>query len=254
LFSGTRGLSRRTSAGDIVRSILELHGVFVNYGKVEAVRGVSLALEERKIFALMGANGAGKSTILKAIIGLEALSGGKIHFAGQDVTGKTTPEMVRRGIALCPEGRRIFPEMSVLKNLLSGAYLRKNRGEINQQLREIFEYFPILSERRQQMGGRLSGGEQQMLAIGRALMAGPRLLLLDEPSLGLAPLLVQEVGAIISNILDRGVSIILAEQNALWSLEVAKYGYVLENGRISMEGSYESLLGNDYIREAYLGG
>jgi branched-chain amino acid transport system ATP-binding protein len=234
--------------------ILELQDLFVNYGKIEAVRGVDLSLEEGKIIALMGANGAGKSSILKAIIGLKRTSRGEIIFAGENVNEKSTPEMVRMGVAMCPEGRKIFPRMSVMKNLMCGAYLRKSKEEINRQVEEVFDHFPILDERRRQMGGQLSGGEQQMLAIGRALMAGPRLLLLDEPSLGLAPLLIQEVGSIIKGILERGVSIVLAEQNALWALRLAGYGFVLENGKIVAYGTYEELVGDKRIKEAYLGG
>ena len=234
--------------------IIELQNISVNYGKIQAVRGISLALDDGRIVALMGSNGAGKSTILKAIIGLKELSKGEILFAGHKVSGKSTPEMVRMGVALCPEGRRIFPEMTVVKNLIVGAYLRRDETEIKHQLEEIYEHFPILSERRRQRGGSLSGGEQQMLAIGRALMAGPKLLLLDEPSLGLAPLMVQEVGSIIKNILKRGIAIILAEQNALWSLELSQYGFVMENGKIVMQGSYEELIKSNYIMEAYLGG
>lgn len=234
--------------------IIELRDIYVNYGKIQAVRGVSFELDDGSIVALMGSNGAGKSTILKAIIGLKELSKGEILFAGNKVSGKSTPEMVRMGVALCPEGRRIFPEMTVMKNLIVGAYLRKDEAEIKRQLEEIYEHFPILGERRYQRGGSLSGGEQQMLAIGRALMAGPKLLLLDEPSLGLAPLMVQEVDTIIKNILGRGMSIILAEQNALWSLELSQYGFIMETGKIVMQGSYEELVKNNYIMEAYLGG
>lgn len=234
--------------------IIELRDIHVNYGKIQAVRGVSFELDDGSIVALMGSNGAGKSTILKAIIGLKELSKGEILFAGNKVSGKSTPEMVRMGVALCPEGRRIFPEMTVMKNLIVGAYLRKDEAEIKRQLEEIYEHFPILGERRYQRGGSLSGGEQQMLAIGRALMAGPKLLLLDEPSLGLAPLMVQEVDTIIKNILERGMSIILAEQNALWSLELSQYGFIMETGKIVMQGSYEELVKNNYIMEAYLGG
>jgi branched-chain amino acid transport system ATP-binding protein len=234
--------------------IIELRDIHVNYGKIQAVRGVSFELDDGSIVALMGSNGAGKSTILKAIIGLKELSKGEILFAGNQVSGKSTPEMVRMGVALCPEGRRIFPEMTVMKNLIVGAYLRKDEAEIKRQLEEIYEHFPILGERRYQRGGSLSGGEQQMLAIGRALMAGPKLLLLDEPSLGLAPLMVQEVDTIIKNILGRGMSIILAEQNALWSLELSQYGFIMETGKIVMQGSYEELVKNNYIMEAYLGG
>jgi branched-chain amino acid transport system ATP-binding protein len=237
-----------------VAAIIELHDIHVNYGKIQAVRDVSFGLEDGRIVALMGSNGAGKSTILKSIIGLKDVSKGEILFGGKKVSGKSTPEMVRMGVALCPEGRRIFPEMTVMKNLTVGAYLRKDEAEIKRQLDEIYKHFPILSERRKQRGGSLSGGEQQMLAIGRALMAGPKLLLLDEPSLGLAPLMVQEVGTIIKDILKRGMSIILAEQNALWSLEVSQYGFVMETGKIVMQGSYEELTKDNYIMEAYLGG
>lgn len=245
---------KRTLVEDTLKSIVELRDVYINYLKVEAVQGVSLAVEQGNIIALMGANGAGKSTILKAIIGLKGVGRGEIFFDGENVTGKKAHEMVKGGVALCPEGRRIFTEMSVVKNLITGAYLRKDKKKVRRQLAEIYEYFPILGRRRSQLGGKLSGGEQQMLAIGRALMADPKLLLLDEPSLGLAPILVQEVGTIVKNILGRGVSIILAEQNALWALELTGYGFVLENGKITVDGTYEKLVGNDYIREAYLGG
>ena len=235
-------------------AIIELHDIHVSYGKVRAVRGVSFQLDDGSIIALMGSNGAGKSTILKSIIGLKELSGGEILFAGNRVSGKSTPEMVHMGVALCPEGRRIFPEMTVMKNLTVGAYLRRDEAEIKRQREEIYEHFPILGERRHQRGGSLSGGEQQMLAIGRALMAGPKLLLLDEPSLGLAPLMVEQVGTIITNIMKRGMSIILAEQNALWSLALSQFGFVMENGKIVMQGSYEELVKDNYILEAYLGG
>jgi len=245
---------KRILVEDTLKSIVELRDVYINYLKVEAVQGVSLAVEQENIIALMGANGAGKSTILKAIIGLKGVGRGEIFFDGENVTGKKAHEMVKGGVALCPEGRRIFTEMSVVKNLITGAYLRKDKKKVRRQLAEIYEYFPILGKRRSQLGGKLSGGEQQMLAIGRALMADPKLLLLDEPSLGLAPILVQEVGTIVKNILGRGVSIILAEQNALWALELTGYGFVLENGKITVDGTYEKLVGNDYIRDAYLGG
>jgi branched-chain amino acid transport system ATP-binding protein len=239
---------------DRVADIIELRDIHVNYGKIQAVRGLSFGLEEGRIIALMGSNGAGKSTILKSIIGLKELSGGEILFEGSRVSGKSTPEMVRLGVALCPEGRRIFPAMTVTKNLTVGAYLRKDEAEIKRQREEIYELFPILGERRHQRGGSLSGGEQQMLAIGRALMAGPKLLLLDEPSLGLAPLMVEQVGTIITSIMKRGMSIILAEQNALWSLALSQFGFVMENGKIVMQGSYEELVKDNYIMEAYLGG
>lgn len=234
--------------------IFELQDIYVNYGKIEAVKGVSLSLEEGKIIALLGPNGAGKSSILKTIIGLEKITSGGIYFDGKDVSGKMTPEMVRMGVAMSPEGRKIFPEMSTMKNLMTGAYLQKNKTDIRRQLEEVFEHFPILKARRQQLAGKLSGGEQQMLAIGRALMARPKVLLLDEPSLGLAPLVIAELGTIIKNISERGVSIILAEQNALWALKLARYGFVLETGKIVTHGSYEELAGNKQIKEAYLAG
>jgi branched-chain amino acid transport system ATP-binding protein len=237
----------------IVKSLLELRDTWVKYGKVEAVRGINFSLETGEIIALIGANGAGKSTILKAIIRLEPLARGEIIFDGENIAGKQTPDMVRRGVLLCPEGRRIFARLSVMKNLLVGAYLNKDKAEIKRNLEEIFQAFPILRERSAQAGGSLSGGEQQMLAIGRALMARPRLLMLDEPSLGLAPIVVQEVGLIVKSIFKRGVSIILAEQNALWALEVAEQGCVVENGKIVFRGTYDELTKNDLIREAYLG-
>jgi branched-chain amino acid transport system ATP-binding protein len=237
-----------------LKSFLELRDVFLNYGKIEALRGVSIALEQGKIIALVGLNGAGKSTVLKSIMGLEQINSGEILFAGEKINGKHTPEIVRMGVAICPEGRRVFPDMGIMRNLMAGAYLRKDHDGVKRQLNEVFEFFPILNERQHQRAGKLSGGEQQMLAIGRALMAGPRLLLMDEPTLGLAPLVVEELSTIIKNILERGVSIILAEQNARWALELAQYGFVLENGKIIKQGSYEELLSDMNIRQIYMGG
>jgi len=234
--------------------VLELDGLEVRYGAIPAVRGVSLAVEEGEVLALVGANGAGKSTTLKAVIGLVQPSAGQIRLGGASTGGRPTAEIVRAGVALCPEGRRVFPELTVLKNLLAGAYARRDRRGVEADLEEVFRYLPVLRARRRQLAGSLSGGEQQMLAIARALMARPRILLLDEPTLGLAPLLVQEIARLVRDIRARGVAILLAEQNAFWALQLADRALGLETGRPALGGPARDLLRNPYVQKAYLGG
>jgi branched-chain amino acid transport system ATP-binding protein len=234
--------------------LLELVNVNVNYGQTQALKDISLSAKEGSIVALVGPNAAGKTTTLKAITGLKPITSGEIHLRGQRIDHLDTSEVIRRGIALSPEGRRVFPELTVLENLRLGAYLRNNRQEIRQDVERVYGYFPVLKMRARQISGTLSGGEQQMLAIGRALMAKPSYLLLDEPSLGLAPLVVKSIAVIIKQINGAGVSIILVEQNARMALRLAEYAYVLESGQMALEGRAEELLHNDYVRKAYLGG
>ncbi|HPK19335.1 MAG TPA: ABC transporter ATP-binding protein, partial [Syntrophales bacterium] len=208
---------------------------------------------EEKVVTLVGANGAGKSTLLRAVSGLVPVSGGKIRYAGRDILGIPSHRIAREGIAMSPEGRRVFVNLSVYENLLMGAYCRDDRKEIDRDIEWIFETFPRLLERRDQPAATLSGGEQQMLALGRALMSRPRLLLLDEPSLGLAPLLIREVFRVITKIHQEGTTILLIEQNAMAALHVADYGYVLETGEIVLEGTGKDLLGDERVKKAYLG-
>jgi len=234
--------------------LLELVNVNVNYGQTQALKDISLSAKEGSIVALVGPNAAGKTTTLKAITGLKPITSGEIHLRGQRIDHLYTSEVIRRGIALSPEGRRVFPELTVLENLRLGAYLRNNRQEIRQDVERVYGYFPVLKMRARQISGTLSGGEQQVLAIGRALMAKPSYLLLDEPSLGLAPLVVKSIAVIIKQINGAGVSIILVEQNARMALRLAEYAYVLESGQMALEGRAEELLHNDYVRKAYLGG
>jgi len=226
----------------------------VFYERVEALKGISIEVESGAIVTLIGANGAGKSTTLRAISGLIGVASGEIFFAGRRIDGLSPQEIVRTGIAHVPEGRRVFPYMTVRENLMMGAFRRKDREGIRGDLEGVFEHFPVLKERRSQSAGSLSGGEQQMLAIGRALMSKPRLLLLDEPSLGLAPLMVKEVGRIIAGINERKVGIILVEQNAQMALRLAHKGYVLETGSIALQGKASELIDNEHVRKAYLGG
>jgi len=235
-------------------NLLEVKNIIIHYGKVKAVKGVSMVLAEKSIVSLIGSNGAGKTTILRAIIGLKKPTTGEIWFARDRIDGRTPQEIAKMGIAYCLEGRRLFPLMTVYENLEMGAYLRKDKKEIKSDIDEVFKLFPILKERERQQAGTLSGGQQQMLAIGRALMTKPKLLLLDEPSLGLAPLIVQEIGLIIQDINRRGVSVLLVEQNSKLALRMAQRVYVLEVGAISLEGDCEELLKNDHVKRAYLGG
>jgi branched-chain amino acid transport system ATP-binding protein len=236
--------------------LLELEDVRVHYGRVEALRGVSLTVDSGEVVALIGANGAGKTTTLKTISGVRPLTSGRIRFEGGDVARLPAHERVRRGISQAPEGRRIFPGMTVLENLVMGAYARGSgrRAALGPDLERVFGLFPRLADRREQAGGTLSGGEQQMLAIGRALMARPTLLLLDEPSMGLAPRLVSQIFAIVSEINAQGTTVLLVEQNAAQALQRAGRAYVLETGRVVKSGPAVELLGDDAVRRAYLGG
>jgi branched-chain amino acid transport system ATP-binding protein len=234
--------------------LLEVRDLNVYYGAIHALQGISFSVEEGEIIALIGANGAGKSTTLKTISGLLRPRSGSITLRGESLIDLPAEEIVRRGVIHVPEGRRIFAPLTVQENLEMGAYTRTDPAEIRQSMERVFRSFPRLKERLTQLGGTLSGGEQQMLAIGRGLMARPRLLLLDEPSMGLAPILVEEIFSIIREINAQGVSILLVEQNALMALSVATRGYVLETGRIVLTGSGEELLHNPQVIEAYLGG
>ena len=231
--------------------ILKISDLKVNYGGIEAVKGISFDVPEGEIVTLIGSNGAGKSSTLRTIAGLVKPAGGTISLQGEDITGKDPTAIVTKGVTLVPEGRRIFPYMTVLENLKIGAYLRKD--DLTDDLNWVFELFPRLKERSWQAGGTLSGGEQQMLAVGRALMSRPRVLMMDEPSLGLAPLVVRDIFGIIQEINKQGVTILLIEQNANMALKIADIGYVLETGRITLTGTGSELLANDAVKEAYLG-
>ncbi|HEX2241005.1 MAG TPA: ABC transporter ATP-binding protein [Actinomycetota bacterium] len=236
----------------MAEALLELKDVTVNYGGIEAVRGISLNVNEGELVTLIGGNGAGKSTTLKTISGVKRASGGDITFAGQRIDNMPAHEIVELGLSHVPEGRHIFPRMSVRENLTMGAYARRGQSPTDDYDR-IFELFPVLKEREKQMGGTLSGGEQQMLAVGRALMSHPRLLMLDEPSMGLAPLFVEKIFDLLRVIHEQGTTILLVEQNAQLALQLADRGYVLETGEIVLADDAKKLLGNDEVRKAYLG-
>lgn len=234
--------------------LLNVKGITVYYYKVPAIRDISVEVEEGSIVTLIGSNGAGKTTTLRTISGLKHPATGEIWFEGQRID-KLAPEKInRQGIAQVPEGRRIFPQMTVMENLLMGAFLRNDKDGISRDLEMVFKHFPILKERQKQYGSTLSGGEQQMLAMGRALMSNPKLLLLDEPSLGLSPILVMEIAKIIRNIHQEGRTIVLVEQNARLALSLAQYGYVLETGSIVLKGDTKDLRENEDVKKAYLGG
>ncbi|ABP55580.1 ABC transporter ATP-binding protein [Salinispora tropica] len=233
--------------------LLEINDLTLRYGRIEALHGISLYVNEGEVVALIGANGAGKTTTMRAISGLRPVGEGAIRFNGEDITNLRADLRVRRGICQAPEGRGIFPGMTVLDNLDMGAYTRRDSAGIAADLERVFELFPRLAERRRQLGGTLSGGEQQMLAVGRALMARPKLLLLDEPSMGLAPMIIQQIFDIILEINQQGTTILLVEQNAQQALSRAHRGYVLETGRIVKEGSGQDLLHDPSVKEAYLG-
>ena len=234
--------------------LLEVRGLNVHYGKLHVLKGVSLNVEEGELVAVIGANGAGKTTLLRTIVGLVRPTSGRIIFAGRDITGLEAWDRVRLGITMIPEGRGLFPYLTVLENLLVGAYLEEDREAVRKRLEEVYRLFPILRERRNQMARTLSGGEGQMLAIGRSLMGRPRLLLMDEPSMGLMPKLVDELFEVIGRLKEEGITILLVEQNARKALEVADRGYVLETGRVVLKGTAEELRENPMVRKAYLGG
>lgn len=234
-------------------SLLTVTDLRVSYGGINALKGISFSVETGQIVTLIGANGAGKSTTLRAIAGLAPVQAGHVTFEGEDITGLDTQRIVSRGLALVPEGRRVFPNLSVLENLKIGAYLRRDKAGIADSADYVYTMFPRLKERAWQMAGTLSGGEQQMLAVGRALMARPKLMMMDEPSLGLAPLVVRDIFQIIRRVVQEGITVLLIEQNANAALRAADYAYVLEAGAIVLRGTGEELLLDQSVRDAYLG-
>mgnify|MGYP004532297577 FL=1 len=231
--------------------MLKIENLAVNYGGIEAVKGISFEVPEKSIVTLIGANGAGKSTTLRTIAGLVPIKSGKITFFGNDITGKRSNDIVRSGITLVPEGRRVFPDLTVVENIKIGAYLRHD--DLSEDIRWVYDLFPRLKERSWQQAGTLSGGEQQMLAVARALMSHPKLMMMDEPSLGLAPLIVKGIFDIIKEVNKQGVTVLLIEQNANMALKIADRGYVLETGSITLSGTGAELLANDAVKKAYLG-
>jgi len=233
--------------------MLKVENLVVSYGGIEALKGISLNVPDGKIITLIGANGAGKSTLLRTIIGLVKPQAGKISYNEKEITSLNSQKIVTTGITLVPEGRRVFSNLTVLENLKIGAYMRNDKAEIEKDIEWIYGMFPRLQERNWQLAGTLSGGEQQMLAVGRALMCRPKLIMMDEPSLGLAPLVIKDIFRIIQEINAKGMTILLIEQNANMGLKIADWAYVLETGRITMEGTGKELLENPQIREAYLG-
>ena len=233
--------------------MLKVNDINVYYGAIHAIKGISFEVNDGEIVTLIGANGAGKSTTLRTITGLVKAASGSIQWNGEELLGKSIDKIVTSGIAMSPEGRRVFPDMTVLENLKIGAYLRKDKAEIEKDIQWVYSLFPRLEERSWQLAGTLSGGEQQMLAVGRALMSRPKLLLLDEPSLGLAPLVVQDIFSIVREINRQGVTVLLIEQNANMALKIADVAYVLETGRITMSGTGAELLADERVKEAYLG-
>ena len=235
------------------QTMLKINNLHVSYGGIRALRGVDLEVPDGKIVTLIGANGAGKSTLLRTISGLVKADSGSITYNGKELLGMPINKVLEEGIAHAPEGRRVFPDMTVLENLKIGAYLRKDKAEIEKDIQWVYSLFPRLEERSWQLAGTLSGGEQQMLAVGRALMSRPKLLLLDEPSVGLAPLVVQDIFTIIQEINRQGVTVLLIEQNANMALKIADVAYVLETGRITMSGTGAELLADERVKEAYLG-
>jgi branched-chain amino acid transport system ATP-binding protein len=240
-------------ADETKRPLLELTGLEVSYGGIQAVKGIDLHVGEGELVCLIGANGAGKTTTLKGICGVQPVKAGTVRYAGENVTGKPPHRLVRRGLAMVPEGRGVFGALTIEENLAMGAYIRSDRAGVRNDIERVFALFPRLQERRRQTAGTLSGGEQQMLAIGRALMSKPRLLLLDEPSMGLAPLMVQKVFETVLSVSREGVTILLIEQNAKLALEVSHRGYVMESGEVTLSGDAKSLLHDPAVRAAYLG-
>ena len=234
--------------------LLEFKNIVAAYGSITALKNVTFSVEEGQVVSLIGANGAGKTSTMRTITGLLKPSEGQIFFNGEDVTGLPAHKLVEKGISLVPEGRQIIEGLTVYENLEMGAYQRKDKDGVKEDIDRIYSIFPILKDRKDQLGGQLSGGQQQMLAIGRALMSKPKLLLLDEPSMGLAPLIVREIFDIVRRINDQGTTVLLVEQNAKKALEVAHYGYVLETGSMVLEGPAEEVMNNPRVKEAYLGG
>jgi branched-chain amino acid transport system ATP-binding protein len=234
--------------------VLEISDLVCCYGKVQAIKGISLTIKQGQLVALIGANGAGKSTTLRSISGILSSSSGRVVFEGEDITRCSAREILSRGIAHCPEGRRVFPDMTVEENLDMGAYLRRDGAQVGQDRDRVLTQFPRLAERRRQVAGTLSGGEQQMLAIGRAIMSKPRLMMFDEPSLGLAPNIVEQVFEIVDDIRKAGTTILMVEQNAYAALEMCDYAYLMEAGSIVLSGRGSELIDDKHIREAYLGG
>ncbi|CCQ93149.1 leucine/isoleucine/valine transporter subunit; ATP-binding component of ABC superfamily [[Clostridium] ultunense Esp] len=233
--------------------MLEVSNLHVRYGGINALRGINISIEENKIVTLIGANGAGKSSTLRAIMGLVDKAEGKVEYNGEDLTNLHTKDIVKKGIVMVPEGRRVFENLTVEENLILGAYTRTDQKGIKEDMDKVYDMFPRLKERNWQKAGTLSGGEQQMLAVGRALMVRPKVLMMDEPSLGLAPLLVKDIFEIIRMLHQQGNTILLVEQNAKKALEVADYAYVLETGELVLEGPGEDLLEDEKVKEAYLG-
>ena len=234
-------------------SLVKVTDLVVSYGGIEALKGISFEVEQGQIVTLIGANGAGKSTTLRTISGLVRGKEGRVYFEGRDITDYGTQKIVETGIAMVPEGRRVFPNLTVLENLRIGAYLRRDRDVIEQDIEYIYDLFPRLRERSWQLAGTLSGGEQQMLAVGRAMMTRPKMIMMDEPSLGLAPLVVKDIFRIIQTLKETGMTVLLIEQNANAALHACDFAYVLETGRITMSGTGEELLASSAIQEAYLG-
>lgn len=234
--------------------MLELKDINVFYGAIHALKNISLNIDEGEIVTLIGANGAGKSTTLKAISGIQKVKSGEIKLNGKEIGSLNAPDIVRLGISHVPEGRRVFADMSVMENLEMGAYIRNDKSGINEDYKKIFSLFPRLQERKSQMAGTLSGGEQQMLAIGRAIMSRPKLLLLDEPSMGLAPIVVKEIYSIIKDINKAGTTVLLVEQNAFMALNCANRAYIIRNGEIDMQGDAKKMMQDEKVKKAYLGG
>ena len=233
--------------------MLSMKSITVHYGKSMAIQDVSLDVDAGKVVSIIGANGSGKSTILRALSGLQPLTAGEIWFMGRRIDGRDTAHLVKLGISLVPEGRQLFPYLSVLSNLKLGASLRNDKEGINRDIEDVYRYFPVLKKRANQKAGTLSGGEQQMLAIGRGLMARPKLLMMDEPSLGLAPLVIDQLGMVIKDIKNRGISVLLVEQNVNLAFGAATRGYVLQVGRVVLDGDIEEMKARDVVRKAYLG-
>jgi len=234
--------------------LLELKGVDVYYGKLYILKGINVSVKKGEIVTIIGANGAGKTTTLRTISGLVHPRGGSIYYNGKEITRESSNNIVKMGISHCPEGRQLFPYMTVRENLLLGAYLRNDTNAIKEDMEWVYSIFPILAERQKQIAGTLSGGEQEMLAIGRALMSRPKLLMLDEPSLGLAPIVVDKIFDVIKELNGKGVTILLVEQNANMALGIAHRGYVMETGKISLQGSARELFEDEAVKRAYLGG